>query len=146
MAGIPSIAVTCGEPAGIGPELLAMLVERHVEKRWPARLVFIGDRALLAARAARIGFAPLYVDYGAAALPAEGAVEVLNVPVALAPAPGHPDPNNARSVLATLERACDGCVREEFAAMVTAPVQKSAIEDAGIAFSGHTEFLAQRTG
>src|SRR5207253_5761989 len=61
-------------------------------------------------------------------------------------APGHPDPNNARSVLATLERACDGCVREEFAAMVTAPVQKSAIEDAGIAFSGHTEFLAQRTG
>src|SRR5438105_1753894 len=145
MPGVRSIAVTCGEPAGIGPELLAMLAERHIEKWWPARFIFMGDRALLAARAARIGFAPRYVGYRNAALPPEGAVEVLNVPVALAPAPGHPDPNNVRSVLATLERACDGCVAGQFAAMVTAPVQKSAIEDAGIAFSGHTEFLAERT-
>src|SRR5437762_3491662 len=113
MPVLPSIAVTCGEPAGIGPELLAMLAQRHIEKRWPARLVFIGDRALLAERAARIGFAPLYVDYDAAAFAPSDAVEILDVAVTRVPAPGQPDPINAKSVLAMLERACDGCVAGE---------------------------------
>jgi len=142
---VPSIAVTCGEPAGIGPELLAVLAQRHAEKRWPARLVFLGDRDLLSERARRIGLAPLYVEYDPAAFAPKSAIEVLHQPLALQPAPGHPDPTNAQSVLAILERACDGCTAGEFAAMVTAPVQKSAIEDAGFAFSGHTEFLAERT-
>jgi len=142
---VPSIAVTCGEPAGIGPELLAVLAQRHAEQRWPARLVFLGDRDLLSERARRIGLAPLYVEYDPAAFAPKSAIEVLHQPLALQPAPGHPDPTNAQSVLAILERACDGCTAGEFAAMVTAPVQKSAIEDAGFAFSGHTEFLAERT-
>jgi len=145
MTNVPSIAVTCGEPAGIGPELLAMLAQRHAEQRSPARLVFVGDRVLLSERAQRIGLAPLYVDYDAASFAPKAAIEVLHRPLTVQPAPGHPDPTNAHSVLTMLERACDGCTAGEFAAMVTAPVQKSAIEDAGIAFSGHTEFLAERT-
>ena len=64
---VPTIAVTCGEPAGIGPELLAMLAQRHAEQRSPARLVFVGDRGLLSERAQRIGLAPLYVAYDPAA-------------------------------------------------------------------------------
>ena len=145
MTNVSSIAVTCGEPAGIGPELLAMLAQRHAEQRSPARLVFVGDRVLLNERAQRIGLAPLYVDYDPASFAPKTAIEVLHKPVTVQLAPGHPDPTNAQSVLTMLERACDGCTAGEFAAMVTAPVQKSAIEDAGIAFSGHTEFLAERT-
>jgi len=139
------IAVTCGEPAGIGPELLAMLAQRQIGERLPARLVLIGDRELLTERAKRIGLAPAYADYDPVAFGPRSAIEVLHQPLAVPPIPGHPDPTNARSVLATLERACDGCMAGEFAAMVTAPVQKSTIEDAGIAFSGHTEFLAERS-
>ena len=145
MKASPSIAVTCGEPAGIGPEILAMLAQRQIDQRLPARLVLIGDRELLTARAKRIGLAPTYADYDPVAFGPRGAIEVLDLPLAVPPVAGHPDPTNARSVLATLERACDGCMAGEFAAMVTAPVQKSAIEDAGIAFSGHTEFLAERS-
>jgi len=142
---VPTIAVTCGEPAGIGPELLAMLAQRHAEQRSSARLVFIGDRVLLTERAHRMGLAPLYVEYDPAAFVPQAAIGVLHEPLSVQPAPGYPDPTNARSVLAMLARACDGCTNGEFAAMVTAPVQKSAIEDAGIAFSDHTEFLAERT-
>src|SRR5438034_6721376 len=142
---VPTIAVTCGEPAGIGPELLAMLAQRHAEQRSSARLVFIGDRVLLTERAHRMGLAPLYVEYDPAAFVPQAAIGVLHEPLSVQSAPGYPDPTNARSVLAMLGRACDGCTTGEFAAMVTAPVQKSAIEDAGIAFSGHTEFLAERT-
>lgn len=145
MTGAPSIAVTCGEPAGIGPEILAMLAQRQIGQRFRARLVFVGDRELLAERAKRIGLAPTYVGYDPVAFGPRNAIEVLDQPVAVVPAPGHPDTTNARSVLATLERACDGCMAGEFAAMVTAPVQKSAIEEGGIAFSGHTEFLAERS-
>src|SRR5437660_264918 len=145
MKGSPSIAVTCGEPAGIGPELLAMLAQRQIGQRLPARLVLVGDRELLTERAKRIGLAPTYADYDPVVFGPRGAIEVLHQPLAVPTVPGHPDPTNARSVLATLERACDGCMAGEFAAMVTAPVQKSTIEDAGIAFSGHTEFLAERS-
>jgi 4-hydroxythreonine-4-phosphate dehydrogenase len=146
MSGKPTIAITCGEPAGIGPELLAMLAQRQVEQQQRARLVFLGDEALLAERAARIGISPRYVKYDPTGFVPRGAVEVWDHPVAAPPTPGHPDPTNAPSVVAMLSNACDACVSGEFAAMVTAPVQKSSIQDAGIPFSGHTEFLAQRTG
>jgi 4-hydroxythreonine-4-phosphate dehydrogenase len=141
----PSIVITCGEPAGIGPELLAMLALRQRTERSAVRIVLLGDRTLLSARAARIGLAPQYVDYDPAAVAPARAVEVWHQPLAVAPAPGQPDPANARSVLASLERACDACADGEFAALVTAPVQKSAMQDAGIPFSGHTEFFADRT-
>jgi 4-hydroxythreonine-4-phosphate dehydrogenase len=74
MKETPAIAITTGEPAGIGPELVAMLAERHRERPFAARLVLVGDRDLLAARAERIGLAPRYVDYSAASFaPPDGA-------------------------------------------------------------------------
>jgi len=147
MGSHPTIAITSGEPAGIGPELVARLAERHRAKPFPARLVVLGDSDLLAERAARIGVAPHYARYDPLAFaPPEGTIEVWHQPLAAPPVPGHPDPANARSTLSMLETACDACATGAFAALVTAPVQKSVFQDAGIAFMGHTEFFAARTG
>jgi len=143
----PPIAITSGEPAGIGPELCAMLAMRHASRPVAARLVVLGDRDVLQARAARIGLAPRYADYDPASYaPSGGVVEVLHQPLVAPPVPGHPDPTNGASVVAMLKTACDACAEGAFAALVTGPVQKSAILDAGIAFTGHTEFFAERTG
>ena len=142
----PTLAITSGEPAGIGPELVAMLAQRHAETPFAARLVILGDRALLAARAASIGVRPRYAEFDPVAFaPAGGAVEVWHQPVAAPVIAGQPDPTNAHSVIAMLEHAADACATGAFAALVTAPVQKSVIMDAGIVFSGHTEFFAART-
>ena len=146
MPANPSIAVTCGEPAGIGPELLAMLAQRHAAEPFPARLVLVADRDLLAERAQRIGIVLSCVDYDPAAFAPRHATEVWHQPLAAPSVPGHLDPTNARSVLALLEHACEACMNGAFAALVTAPVQKSVIQEAGIPFTGHTEFLAERTG
>ena len=126
-AGTPTIAVTTGEPAGVGPELAARLATEAAAHG--ARLVLVGDRALLEERAGR-------------ALP-EASVQ--HVPLAVPSRPGRLDPANARYVLALLDAALDGCVAGRFAAMVTAPVHKGVINDAGVPFSGHTEYLAERT-
>jgi 4-hydroxythreonine-4-phosphate dehydrogenase len=143
----PTIAITSGEPAGIGPELIARLALLHREKPFPARLVVLGDRALLDARAARIGLSPRYDAYEPLAFaPVGRPVEVWNQPLAAPAVPGHPDPTNALSVLSMLEAGCDACATGAFAALVTAPVQKSVIQDAGVPFIGHTEFFAMRTG
>jgi 4-hydroxythreonine-4-phosphate dehydrogenase len=147
MSAHPTIAITSGEPAGIGPELVARLALRHAERPFAARLVVLGERALLDARAQRIGLAPRYATYDPLAFAPHGApVEVWSHPLAAPAVPGHPDPTNALAVLAMLEDACDACATGAFAALVTGPVQKSAILDAGIPFVGHTEFLAERTG
>ena len=141
------IAVTSGEPAGIGPELCAMLAVRHAERPFLARLVILGDRDVLVARAARIGLEPKYADYDPASYaPSGGVVEIWHQPLVAPPVPGHPDPTNGESVVAMLRRACDACAEGAFAALVTGPVQKSAILDAGLKFTGHTEFFAERTG
>ena len=142
----PTIAITVGEPAGIGPELVAMIAVRHAQAHFPARLVVIGDLRLLEERAARIGVAPRYVNYDPLAFAAPGGtVEVWDHPLAAPVVPGHADPTNSRSVLSTLECGCDGCSTGAFAALVTGPVQKSAMQDAGLPFIGHTEFFAHRT-
>jgi len=112
----PLVALTSGEPAGIGPELCVRLASEM-------DLVVIGDRSLLA-----------------------GCPRIEHVPLARPAIPGRLDPANARYVLAILDRAVQGCLRGEFDAMVTAPVQKSVINDAGIAFTGHTEYLAEHSG
>lgn len=125
----PVIAVTSGDPAGIGPEICLRLAER----KWPARLVVFADRDLLAERAALLG-----LDHGA--------IDIHHVPLGRPAVAGKPDPANAAYVLAMLDAATDGCMRGDFSAMVTAPVHKGVINDAGIAFSGHTEYLAERTG
>ena len=141
-----AIAITVGEPAGIGPELCARLAERHARSPWPARLVLVGDRALLEERALRIGSSARFVDYDPASFAPHGAVEVWHVPVGVPAVPGQPDPTNAAAVLEMLRHATDACATGAFDALVTAPVQKSAILDAGVPFRGHTEFLAERTG
>jgi len=146
MPAQPILAVTCGEPAGIGPELLAMLAARQAATPLSARLVFIGDRTLLAARAARIGSAARYVDYAPGAAPPAGTIEVWNHALSVPVEPGLPDPANAAATLAQLAAACDACATGAFDALVTAPAQKSVMQDAGLAFMGHTEFFAERTG
>jgi 4-hydroxythreonine-4-phosphate dehydrogenase len=136
------IAVTMGEPAGIGPDLCVRLAER----RWAARLIGIGDIELLRDRARRLRAGVRIVPYIRGRDAAPGTFEVAHFPLAVPAVPGRLDPGNAKAVLATLDAALTGCLAGEFSAMVTAPVQKSVINDAGMAFSGHTEFLAERTG
>ncbi len=139
---LPVLAITAGEPAGIGPDIVLALAGTY-----PAcRPVVIADRHLLQDRARRLGLAITFADYQAAATPAPGVLEVLHIPLETEAIPGQLDPANGRYVLATLDRAIDGCLGGEFAAMVTAPVHKGVINDAGIPFTGHTEYLAERTG
>ena len=138
----PVIAVTTGEPAGIGPDISLMLASW----RAPARLVLLGDRPLLEQRARLLGNPVRFADYGPD-LPAPGdALEVLHIPLAQPCQAGRLAPGNAPYVLALLDRAVAGCLGGEFGAMVTAPVHKGVINDAGIPFTGHTEYLAQNTG
>lgn len=142
---VPRIVVTSGEPAGIGPDVCVALARRD----WPAELVIAGDARLLAQTAAALAGAPRLCFYDPAAAPAvsrAGSLQLLDVPAPHPVAAGRLDTRNAASVVAMLDRACDGCLRGEFAAMVTAPVQKSTIIEAGFDFTGHTEYLAARTG
>lgn len=144
-APAPLIAVTSGEPAGIGPELCARLAQ----ERFPARLVVLGDRDLIAARARATGQVVAIRDYDpaqpAGRAPFPGSLEVLHVPLAAPSEAGTLDARNGAYVLALLDRALAGCVSGEFAAMVTAPVHKGVINDAGVPFTGHTEYLAEHT-
>jgi 4-hydroxythreonine-4-phosphate dehydrogenase len=136
---LPLVAVTAGEPAGIGPDLCVMLAQRSL----PARVVFVADRGLLRERAARLGVPePALPEWAAEA--DVGPFSLLHVPLTRPAQPGVLDPANSRYVLRTLEIAADGCRDGRFAAMATAPVHKGVINDAGIPFTGHTEFLAQR--
>ena len=140
----PLIAVTAGEPAGIGPDLCVRLAR----KRLPARIVVVGDRELLKERARRlrVPFAAAEFQPDAGGRAHSRTLQVLHTALARAAVPGRLDPENSRYVLSTLEIAADGCREGRFDAMVTAPLQKSVINDAGIAFTGHTEFLAERMG
>jgi 4-hydroxythreonine-4-phosphate dehydrogenase len=138
----PLIAVTAGEPAGIGPDLCLRLASETL----PARTVVIADRELLAQRARALGLAVRLVDFVDGGESARGELRVMHVPLAAPVAAGKLEPLNSPYVIRTLEVAADGCMRGDFAAMTTAPVHKAVINDAGIAFTGHTEFLAERTG
>lgn len=137
----PLIAITSGEPAGVGPELCATLARRA----WPARLVIVGDLPLLRERAHCVGMGDCFIPFAPDVAPEQGKLEVLHIPLAQSVQAGLLNSANARYVLATLDAAVDGCMQGQFAAMVTAPVQKSIINEAGIAFTGHTEYLAERT-
>ena len=140
-----AIALTSGEPAGIGPELCAMIAQRS----WPKPLIAVGDPALLQTRAKRLGL-PLALltpnDERPLAPTPPGSLYGAPIELATAAIPGKLNPANAPYVLQTLSHAADGCAKGHYAAMVTAPVHKGVINDAGIAFTGHTEFLAARTG
>lgn len=139
------IALTPGEPAGIGPDLALALCQSP-----PAgvQIVLLCDPALLEQRARLLGLRLRIRSYDPADAAPAAAGEACVLPLALATRsrPGELDPANAGYVLASLARACDGCLAGEFDALVTAPVHKGVINDAGTPFSGHTEFLAERCG
>ena len=139
---LPRLAVTLGEPAGIGPELAAALAATDLG----ADLIAVGDKdcLLLAAHARGIAL-HLEADDGQWRRErTPGSLRYVHVPAAAPVLPGRLDVRNAPYVVDMLARAADGCLEGEFDALVTAPVQKSVINDAGIAFTGHTEFFAAR--
>jgi 4-hydroxythreonine-4-phosphate dehydrogenase len=136
------IAITPGEPAGIGPDLVVTLAQ-HAHN---AELVAVADPELLTTRAEQLGLALKLRRFDPAAEPAAsaaGELTIIEQKLAQPVTAGEPDPANAPYILETLRRATDGCLNGEFAALVTAPVHKGVINDAGIPFSGHTEFLAE---
>jgi len=137
----PVIAVTSGEPAGVGPELCLRLAE----KDFAASLVVLADREMMRARAAQLGSAVRLREWSATTLPEAGVLDLIHVPLGVTSVAGKLDPANSPYVLALLDRALEGCQTGEFAAMVTAPVNKAVINDAGISFTGHTEYLAEKT-
>ena len=140
----PRIALTSGEPAGVGPELCLAIARETLG----CELVCIGDRSLLAARASALKLPVTLVEYDARAgksMHVPDRLPVLHIPLGAPSAPGQLDRANGRYVLDLIDRAIDGAMAGEFDAIVTAPVQKSVINDAGIPFTGHTEYLAQRT-
>jgi 4-hydroxythreonine-4-phosphate dehydrogenase len=142
---IPRIVLTSGEPAGIGPELCLALAGDEL----PCELVCLADRTLLEERARALKLATTlrpYLTGGARAAHAAGSLSVAHTPLARASVPGRPDAANVPYVLDLIERAVAGALTGEFDAIVTAPVHKGVINDAGIPFRGHTEFLAERTG
>ena len=141
-AGRPLIAITSGEPAGIGPEICLRLLERQT---LPVQLVVLGDRRLLAERARLIGCTGTLRDWIPGQPSEAGTLDILHLPLATPSQAGRLDPANAHYVLQLLDRALAGCQSGEFAAMVTAPVHKGVINDAGVAFTGHTEYLAEKT-
>ena len=139
------LALSTGEPAGIGPDLAVQLAQ----KARAEELVVLCEPALLIERARLLRLPLTLREFDATAPARPGAAgEICVLPIELAQAcePGWLNPANASYVMAMLSRAVDGCMDGSFDAMVTAPVQKSIINDAGIAFTGHTEFLAEATG
>lgn len=142
---LPRLILTCGEPAGIGPDLCTEIAGRS----WPCELIVAGDANLLQERARSLQKTLTFLPYVSSDRHSEhraGTIRVLHVPAGAPVQPGRLDRANSRYVLQLLDVAIDGCTAGEFDAMVTAPVQKSVINDAGIKFSGHTEYLAERTG
>lgn len=140
---LPSLVLTVGEPAGIGPDLCVQIAQQPL----PCNLAVIADGDLLAARARQLRLPLQLIDISAASpvQHREGSLQVLHVPVAETAAAGTLNPANARYVLTTLDRAVAVCQSGQFDGMVTAPVHKGVINDAGIAFTGHTEYLSALT-
>jgi len=142
----PRLALTPGEPAGIGPELCVQLAHLPAQT---CQLVAVADPELLRQRAALLGLTLdiREFDPDAPATPAPpGSLFCQPVSLATASTPGRLDPANAPYVLETLTQATQGCLSGRFDALVTAPVHKGVINDAGIPFTGHTEFLEAMTG
>jgi len=140
----PRLAITAGEPTGIGPDVVLM-ASQH---KWPAQLVCIADVNLLKRRAQALGLNITFKPFstGQSAQPcAPGELYTIHLPLGADVQPGVLNPANSHYVLATLNTAVEMCRNGDAQAMVTAPVQKSVINDAGVPFSGHTEFLAELT-
>lgn len=136
--------ITSGEPAGIGPDLVLTLAQQD----WPVQLVVLGDKALLEERAQMLGLEVDFFDYHAGSKPqpsraGQVLIEQIDLPAKVEL--GKLNPVNASYVLRMLKRAIKGCMSKEFAAMVTGPIHKGVINEAGLKFSGHTELLAEQS-
>ena len=141
---IKPIVITPGEPAGVGPDLLIHLAQME----WDVELVACADPDLLSARAKQLNLPLVLNDYTSGAKSegqAPGSLSIAPVRLNASVTPGVLDVQNGSYVVQTLARASDGCLNGEFSAIVTGPVHKGIINDAGIPFSGHTEFFAQRS-
>lgn len=138
-------ALTPGEPAGIGPDLCLLLAR----EQQPAALVAVASRPLLQQRARELGLAIELISVTPDKLPdtpaAADSLYVWDTPLQAEVAAGQLNVQNGAYVLETLRRAGEGCRDGLFAGMITAPVHKGVINEAGIPFSGHTEFLAELT-
>ncbi|MGL5291438.1 MAG: 4-hydroxythreonine-4-phosphate dehydrogenase PdxA, partial [Vibrionaceae bacterium] len=135
------IAITAGEPAGIGPDIVLALASKPCAHQ----LVVLANMELLKLRAAMHNLAITFKKYDPNAAPCAHKAQELFVcdePLLAKVTPGKLDCANSHYVINTLQRAADGCMSGEFAAVVTAPVHKGIINDAGVNFSGHTEFFA----
>lgn len=135
-----SLALTPGEPSGVGPDLLIQLIQQPQGQE----LVAFADPDLLVQRAAQLGLPLSLIEPRQQPL-AAGELAVVPVPMAVPAVAGQLDQRNAQYVLDCLDRAIDACQTKSCQALVTGPVQKSVINDAGIPFSGHTEYLAMKT-
>ncbi len=140
---IAPLVITAGEPSGIGPDLCVQLVAAPPK----IPLVVIADKNLLQQRAAQLGIALQLRDFvaGQAMINQPNTLTVMHVPLVAQCQPGVLNAANSGYVLATLRHAVQGCQTREFSGMVTAPVHKGIINDSGISFTGHTEFLAEQT-
>ncbi|NVD05649.1 4-hydroxythreonine-4-phosphate dehydrogenase PdxA [Vibrio sp. JPW-9-11-11] len=141
---VKRIIVTAGEPAGIGPDLVLALSKES----WTHQIVVCADKNMLAERAQALGIDVELIDYrteDAIIAQKAGSLVVDHIPVANPVVAGQLDESNGHYVLNTLERAALGCMNGEFDAIVTGPVHKGVINRAGVAFSGHTEFFAEKS-
>ena len=144
MGSNPRLVITPGEPAGIGPDLVAVLAQQA----WPVELVACADPNVLLERAGQLGLPLRLVPYRPEQPAGPRPAGVLSVLAVTAPAPvvaGELNVANSAYVVETLARACDGCLNGEFSALMTGPVHKGIINDGGLAFTGHTEFFAERS-
>jgi len=141
---IKPIIITAGEPSGIGADIITQLAD----KSWPVPLIICCDKALLATRIKQLNLNIQLVDYDNSK-PVEtcqiGVLIVAHLALNTVSEAGKLDKANAQYVLDTLSYANDGCLSGEFSAVVTAPVHKGIINEAGITFSGHTEFFAEQS-
>lgn len=139
---LPRLVYSSGEPAGIGPDLAILLAQQS----WPAEVVTLGNKDLLKDRAKQLGLAVSIIDYQAERPPQQwpvGTLVVSDVPLQAPVVAGQLNPANSPYVLSLLQRAGEGCQSGAFDALMTGPVHKGIINDAGVAFSGHTEFFAE---
>ena len=144
-APVHRIAITPGEPAGIGPDLLIQLIQQPQTQE----LIAIADPELLQQRARQLGLPLTLQPHDPTRAPAvtpAGQLGIVPISLAVPARTGQLEPANAPYVLECLRRAVSGCLQREFAALVTGPVHKGVINDAGIPFTGHTEYLAELTG
>lgn len=138
---IPTLALTAGEPAGIGPDLCVQLAQQPLS----CKLMVIADGDVLLERAKQLGLPLNLIDVSTISpvQHAAGSLQILHIPVAEPVIAGKLNPANAQYVLTTLGQAVEACESGQINGMVTAPVHKGVINDAGFSFTGHTEYLSE---